>query len=150
MPRNPSTGVFTRVLNSFSDPVLGEIISPTDAIQYYNDIDAGLTNSIPKEPVVETGASVTVTAGTAALAIERTAPTLTAIALPSVTAQDGVPLRIVDWSTSVVTDHEIEITPDGAETIMRAATWSIFSNAAQLASLTLYPSTTLNGWYIAP
>lgn len=149
MPRNPTTGVFTRVDNSFSEPVEGTIIEPLDAIALFDDYDAALTNSIPKEPVLVTIASSPVAAGTAAVAIQRVAPATTALSLPSVTAQDGVPLSIIDWSTSV-TDHTITLTPDGAETIMRAATLSIYSNAASLASLTLYPSTVLNGWYIAP
>ena len=114
-----------------------------------DDIDAALTNSIPKEPTQVTTSSDTVAAGMAAVAINRVAPTATAITLPAVAAQDGIPLRVVDWSTSV-TEHTITITPDGSETIMRAASWDIISNSVQLASLTLYPSTTLGGWYIAP
>lgn len=149
MPRNPTTGVFTRVSNSFSEPVRGTVIDEVAADQYFDDIDAALTNSIPKEPTQVTTSSDTVAAGTAAVAINRVAPTATAITLPAVAAQDGIPLRVVDWSTSV-TEHTITITPDGSETIMRAASWDIISNSVQLASLTLYPSTTLGGWYIAP
>ncbi len=44
MPRNPTTGVFTRPVNSFSDPVLGEVIDPNDATSLFNDYDAGLNN----------------------------------------------------------------------------------------------------------
>lgn len=149
MPRNPTTGVFTRVSNTFSDPVLGDIIDPTDAIEYYDDIDLALTNSIPKEPIVVTGSSATITAGTAAVAVQRASPATTGLTLPPVADQDGVPLRIIDWSTSV-TEHAISLTPNGAETIMLAATWTIFSTSVQLASISLYPSTVLNGWYIAP
>ncbi len=149
MPRNPTTGVFTRVANSFSDPVFGTLIDPTDATSLFDDYDAGLTNSVPKEPTVVTTGSSAVAAGTAAIAIERAAPATTALALPKVADQDGLPLRIIDWSTSV-TDHAITMTPDGTEKIMRAATFTINSNAAQLTSITLYPSTVLNGWYTAP
>lgn len=149
MPRDPVTGVFTRVSNSFSEPVDGTVIEPADADQLFDDYDAALTNSIPKEPTVVTTSSSAVAAGTAAVAIQRTAPSTTGLALPSVADQDGVPLSIIDWSTSV-TDHTITLTPDGSETIMRAATWPIYSSAASLGSLTLYPSTVLNGWYIAP
>lgn len=148
MPRNPTTGVFTRVNNSFSDPVALTVIDPSDAIQLFNDYDTALTNSIPKEPTVVTTASAVIPAGTGAVAVQRAGPATTGLTLPSVTAQDGVPLSIVDWSTAV-TDHTITLTPDGAETIMKAATWPIYSNAASLGSLTLYPSTVLNGWYIA-
>lgn len=149
MPRNPSTGVFTRVNNSFADPVFGTPIDPEDANLLFNDYDAALTNSIPKEPSVGSTATINVAAGTAAVAIQRASPTATTVTLPTVVSQDGVPLSIIDWS-SAVTNHTITITPNGTETIMQAATWLLYSNAAQLGSLTLYPSTTLNGWYIAP
>lgn len=100
------------------------------------------------EPTLVTGDGA-VSATDAVIAVQRTSPTKTSLSLPAISTRDGLPLRVVDWSTSV-TDHEIELTPDGSETIMQAATWSIFSNSAQLGSLMLYPSTTLNGWYIAP
>lgn len=149
MPRNPTTGVFTRVDNSFSEPVANTIIEPVDAIELFDEYDAALTNSIPKEPIVVTTSSDVVVAGTSAVAIQRASPSTTGLTLPSVADQDGVPLSIVDWSTAI-TDHTITLTPDGAETIMKAATWPIFSTASSLGSLTLYPSTVLNGWYIAP
>lgn len=149
MPRNGTTGIFTRVANSFSNPVFGTIIDPTDAGLLFNDYDSGLTNSIPKEPTLVTTGSSAVVAGTAAVAIQRVAPATTALSLPTVASQDGLPLRIVDWSTSV-TDHAITMTPNGTEKIMLAATFTINSNASQLASITLYPSTVLNGWYTAP
>lgn len=47
MPRNPSTGVFTRVSNSFSEPVMGTLIDPVDAIDYYDDVDGGLSFADP-------------------------------------------------------------------------------------------------------
>lgn len=43
MPRNPTTGVFTRVSNSFSEPVQGTIIDPSDADALFNDQDDGMT-----------------------------------------------------------------------------------------------------------
>lgn len=148
MPRNPTTGVFTRVNNSFADPVFGTPIDPGDANALFNDYDVALTNSIPKEPHVVT-VDGSVAAGTAAVAIQKTAPTTTALSLPSVASQDGLPLSIVDWSTSVA-NHVLTLTPNGTETIMKLASWKLYSTADQLASITLYPSTTLNGWYIAP
>lgn len=146
MPRNPTTGVFTRLSNSFSSPIDGTIIDPTDAIAYYADIDLGITNALPVEPIIIT-VDGSIAAKTAAVSVQKTSPTTTALALPSVANQNGVPLTVFDWSTSV-TGHTITLTPSGTETIMRAATWDIYSNSAQLGSLTLYPSTTLNGWYI--
>lgn len=105
--------------------------------------------SILNEPTIVTGSSATIAPGTAAVAINRAAPAATALVLPSVAAQGGIPIRILDWSTAV-TAHAITITPNGSETIMRQASWPMYSNSASLASLTLYPSTTLNGWYMAP
>src|SRR5689334_3175425 len=55
MPRNASTGLFTRVSNSFSNPSAGTIIDPTDATAYFADIDAGLSLENLTGPV--TGAS---------------------------------------------------------------------------------------------
>lgn len=117
------------------------------------DIDAllpylGLGGFEPKDDVIQivaAGAAV-VLPDTTLLVIERAAPALTTLALP---AMGTSRLRILDWSTAV-TDHEIRMTPHGSETIMKAATYSAFSNAAQLASLTLHPSAALGGWYIAP
>jgi hypothetical protein len=101
MPRNPTTGVFTRVDNSFSEPAVNTVIDPTDATLLFDDYDAALTNSLPKEPTVVTTGTSTITAGTAAVAIQRASPSTTALTLPTVADQDGVPLRIIDWSTSV-------------------------------------------------
>jgi len=41
MPYNPTTNTFTRVSNSFSDPVLGTEIDPTDADSLFDDYDSG-------------------------------------------------------------------------------------------------------------
>ncbi len=96
---------------------------------------------------VVTASSDSIAVGTTLLAIERAAPAATALALPA--GSDGQRLAVVDWSTSV-TDHAITLTPHGTETIMRAASWAVYSNAAQLGSLTLRFNAILNGWYIAP
>jgi hypothetical protein len=46
MPRNPTTGVFTLVSNSFSDPVDNTVLDPTDADATWDDLVDGL-NSLP-------------------------------------------------------------------------------------------------------
>lgn len=46
MPRDPVTGVYSRVDNSFSDPVLGEVIDPTAANDFWEDLTDAL-NDIP-------------------------------------------------------------------------------------------------------
>lgn len=84
---------------------------------------------------------------TAAIAVVRNNPAVTNLTLPDLTQFTGSRLPIFDWSTNVV-NHQIIITPYGGQTIMRAATWSIFSNANELGRLTLTKATSLNGWYI--
>ena len=48
MPRNATTGVYTRVSNSFSQPVDGTVIEPVDADAFFDDLTDGL-NSLPAE-----------------------------------------------------------------------------------------------------
>lgn len=98
-----------------------------------------------------TGSNGIVQAGTSLLAVQRTAPSATTIALPSLGAQQasGRKLQVVDFSTGVVNHVITLITPDGA-TIMRAATWQLLSTADQLAGVMLQPSPDLNAWIIAP
>jgi hypothetical protein len=43
MPLDPTTRLFTRVSNSFSDPTSGTTISPTDAGALFDDYDTGFT-----------------------------------------------------------------------------------------------------------
>lgn len=96
-------------------------------------------------------ANNTVNVGTTILAVQRTAPGATALVLPNLTAQwlTSRPLKIVDWSTGVV-NHDISITTPDGSTIMRQASWQLFSSAVQLGSLTLHPCPDLDGWIIAP
>lgn len=100
------------------------------------------------EPRVVTGDFV-VGAADVTIAIQKVAPAATGGTLPTVASRNGLPVSVVDWSSAVV-GHTITLTPNGAETIMGQATWTLFSNAANLASLTLWPSVTLNGWYMKP
>lgn len=64
MPRSPSTGVFTRVSNSFSNPVYGTVIDPTDANSLFDDYDSGLTfnDASPLELVGSTSGILTILA----------------------------------------------------------------------------------------
>lgn len=86
---------------------------------------------------------------TSLVAIQRAAPATTTLVLPSVASRFGKALQIADWS-SAVTNHDITLTPAGGNTIMQQAAWHILSTAVQLAGVTLYPSTDLNGWVVAP
>lgn len=86
---------------------------------------------------------------TSLLAIQRAAPAVTTLILPTIASRASKPLQIVDWSTAV-TNHAITLTPAGGASIMRLASWNLLSTADQLAGITLYPSADLNGWVIAP
>jgi hypothetical protein len=91
----------------------------------------------------------TVSALTSLVAIERVAPAATTLLLPTVLAQSGKPLQIVDWSSAVVS-HAITLTPSGGNSIMQQPSWELLSTPDQPAGVTLYPSVDLNGWVIAP
>jgi hypothetical protein len=56
MPRNPSTGIFTRVSNSFSDPIVNTVIDPNDAIALFDDYDEGMTFD-DAEPLILIGST---------------------------------------------------------------------------------------------
>jgi hypothetical protein len=110
---------------------------------------AGATNGYAFQSV--SAASAAIVAGTTLLAVQRAAPSATALLLPALAAQrlSGGPLRIVDWSTTVAA-HTITITTPDGSTIMRQPSWQLLSTAVQLAGVLLYPSPDLNGWVIAP
>lgn len=95
------------------------------------------------------GAAAAVASLTSLVAIQRAVPGATTLNLPAVGSQLGKALQIADWSTGVVA-HTITLTPSGAEKIMQLASWQLLSTANQLAGITLYPSTDLSGWVIAP
>jgi hypothetical protein len=68
-----------------------------------------------------------------------------ALALPAVSVRAGLALRLCDWAGNAT----INVTPNGAETIMGLASASLQSSgqgAGAGASLTLYPSAALSGW----
>jgi hypothetical protein len=94
-------------------------------------------------------ASNAVNAATSLLAVTRAAPATTLLRLPTVLSRGGRSLQIVDWSTAV-TNHVITLTPAAGDTIMRRGSWQTLSTVDQLAGMTLYPATDLNGWVIAP
>lgn len=109
----------------------------------------GLANDQGAVQAVVDGAATVGNSASAAV-ISRNAPATTAIQLPSIRNRTNrAPLSIVDFSTNV-TDHIITLTPYGTEKVMQQATWPMYSTAASLASLRLYPSIELNQWIIAP
>ncbi len=64
MPRSATTGVYTRVVNSFSQPVFGTLIDPTDADAYFDDLDVGLNPANLAGPTNIIGALTLGKAGT--------------------------------------------------------------------------------------
>lgn len=142
---------------------LGNVDNTSDATKnaavatLTNKTISGASNTITNIPIgslnygtaqVVSAASGTVNNGASLVAVQRSAPAATTLTLPTLASQGGVPLKIVDWSTSV-TSHQITLTPTGGATIMKQSSWSLFSSADQLGSLALYPSTDLNAWIIA-
>lgn len=92
--------------------------------------------------------SAIVASVTTLLAVQRNNPGITTLTLPTVVGR--LPsLQIVDWSTNIAA-HQIAINPAPGETIMQAATFSVYSTPDQFGGVTLYPSVDLNGWVIAP
>ena len=65
MPRSATTGVFSRVSNSFSSPVFGTLIDPADAESYFDDLDVGLNPPELDGPVRIINALQVGTTGTA-------------------------------------------------------------------------------------
>lgn len=87
---------------------------------------------------------------TTLLAIERSNPATTVLTLPLIGVRKNRKLQIVDFSDAV-TDHVITLNPSGVgTTIMRRASWQMYSTADQLSGLTLQPSIDLNAWVVAP
>jgi hypothetical protein len=66
MPRSATTGVFARVSNSFSNPVFGTLIDPTDADALFDDQDVGLNPPILAGPLTVTAPVTIGVAGTTA------------------------------------------------------------------------------------
>lgn len=46
MPRNAATGIYTRVSNSFSEPVIGTTIDPNDADTFFDDVESAMNSFI--------------------------------------------------------------------------------------------------------
>lgn len=108
-----------------------------------------LMSGLLAEPRIVTTSSFVVSSTEVGIAVNRAAPSATAGTLPAVATRNGLPISITDWSTSIV-DHTITLTPNGAETIMRQATFPLYSNDSFRASVMLWPSVALSGWYMRP
>lgn len=128
------------------DAVSGQFLPATPEL--WTSLLLGTTETYVFQSV--TAGAAAVDADTTLLAIERAAPGSTLLTLPLIAGRRNKALQIVDFS-SAVTAHLITLVPvEPAATIMRLANWTLYSTPAQLAGITLYPSTDLNAWVIAP
>lgn len=141
-PAQPSWGVEAAIF--LYDGIAGVFEPATPALW------ASLLTSYPGTVFqsITIGAAVIGTASTL-VAIQRANPATTVLTLPPIALRGPRPLQIVDWSTGIAA-HAITLTPAAGNTIMRLGAFGLLSGPDQLAGVTLYPSTNLNGWVIAP
>lgn len=86
-----------------------------------------------------TSSSDTIDVSTVIVVINRSAPSTTGLTLPDASRRSGAVVRIVDFSQSV-TAHTITLTPFSVgQKIMRQSTYTLFSNDASLAAISLRP-----------
>jgi len=82
MPYNPTTGIFTRVSNSFSNPVFGTEIDPIGADGLFDDYDLALS-LINGHRIVTAAGAVTVTSSDSRILINKTVGAATSVVMPS-------------------------------------------------------------------
>ncbi len=153
-----ANGVFTigynvstyPLLNPPFDPLSKRVFvwDPTTNL-FYNLTIADLFSSLITGNVIKVTAAGTVTVGpsTTAVLIQKASPSPTPINLPSILARSGLPLHVADINGN---GGDITLTPDGTEKIMGVAPWTISSGGVPGlgGSLTINPSTDINGWFI--
>lgn len=101
----------------------------------------------PETLIVTSAGAVSVAADIGAVLINKSAPSATPISLPAVSTRYGLALKVSDFAGN---GGDVTITPFGAETIMGLSTAILGSfgpGVGSAASITLYPSTALSGWY---
>lgn len=143
MPRNLTTGVFTRVSNSFSNPVYGTVIDPTDADALFNDYDGGLTfdDTEPLQLVGSTSGALTI------LAPDTASGTIT---LPAGTtdfsatggtgqyvkqASAGAPFTVAAISASEITTGLLPLANGGTNANLTASNGGILYSTASAGAI---------------
>jgi phage tail protein X len=93
-----------------------------------------------------------INSGASLAAVQRVAPANTAVQLPTIAAQylTQKDIVLIDYSTGIVGQHEILVSPVGGATIMQQATWTLQSTPDYLARVRLRPSPDLNSWVLIP
>jgi hypothetical protein len=82
MPYDPTTRAFIRVANSFSNPILGTEIDPTDADGLFDDYDTALTLLNGQRTVTAAGVVNVLTTDSRVL-INKTVGAATSVVMPS-------------------------------------------------------------------
>lgn len=105
MPFNPTTGIFTRVSNSFSNPVFGTEIDPTDADLLFDDYDLALS-LFNGHRIITAAGTVTVLTTDSRILINKAVGAATSVVLPSsVTVPQSILVKDLkrDASTNNIT-----------------------------------------------
>ena len=100
------------------------------------------------QPLVVNSSSIVVGSAIPAIVIKRTVAGPTSVQLPSVASRNSLALVLADWNGNA---GDITLTAAGGETIMGLSTATLGSfgpGVGSAASITLYPSTELGGWYV--
>ena len=98
---------------------------------------------------IVTSGSVTIGVSDGLLLLNKGSPGATVVTLPPVSYRNNLALKFADIGGNA---GDVTFTPNGSEKIMGLSSMTAVSNgqgAGMAASGTLYPSTDINGWYLA-
>lgn len=155
MPRSGTTGVYTRVANSFSNPVFGTLIDPTDADAYFDDLDVGLNPPNIAGPLNVVNGATLGAAGTIVGTLGFFNATSGSITLTPPTGALGAVILTFPNVTDVLVGRDINMTLtnktltspaiNGATILTSTYNKVTITAPATSATLTLIDGTTLTG-----
>ncbi len=155
MPRSATTGVFLRVSNSFSNPVFGTLIDPTDADALFDDQDDGLNPANFAGPLNIIAATTLGKAGTtvgtlgffnATSGSITISPPTGALGTVTLTLPDLTDNLVSRASTDTLTNKTLTSPAINGATILTSTYNKVTITApATSATLTLIDGTTLTG-----
>lgn len=147
-----SGGVYTRPVNSFSNPVLGTTIDPVTATALFADFETAF-NHVPGATgyrTVTAAGDITASATDRVILANKAVGAATNVNLPTSASRNGIPLTVKDYKRDSLTNN-ITFVLAGVETIDGLA--QAAANTAGLSKIdvngsskTLYPLTS-GGWY---
>lgn len=121
----------------------GDAPGTLDATSSYNGV-FGAASTVAGNKITETGnGPFTVADDTSILVLNRGSPGASSVVLGALADRAGLDLRIFDLAGNA---GDITITPDGSETIMGAATWTLGSSADGKAAFHMIPDTDNGTW----